>query len=205
MAHDTDIGGDVASGTAMMDVVAEGSRLAAPDSMTLVQAVIARSPGSALAFHGPGHWQRVASIGCQLVYEVPEADPTVVFLFSLFHDSMRSHDGRDPDHGARAALLVDRLQNVLYHLSSDQLDALDRACRAHTDEGVTSEPTIAVCWDADRLNLWRLGRRPDPRLLSTSPARRTAWILRARDLDREPLSWAGICGAFCALAGKSGP
>ena len=31
--------------------------------------------------------------------------------------------------------------------------------------------TIAVCWDADRLNLWRVYITPDPRLLSTKAAR----------------------------------
>ena len=43
-----------------------------------------------------------------------------------------------------------------------------------------SEPTLAVCLDADRLDLGRVGITPDPLRLSTSTARD---IARLRALD----------------------
>jgi uncharacterized protein len=45
------------------------------------------------------------------------------------------------------------------------------ACEEHTNGGVAPDPTVGACWDADRLNLWRVGIRPDPRLLTTGAAR----------------------------------
>jgi hypothetical protein len=52
--------------------------------------------------------------------------------------------------------------------------------------GTTSDPTIGACWDADRLDLWRLGRRPDPMLLSTPAARDPDTIEWARGLQDRP-------------------
>lgn len=43
----------------------------------------------------------------------------------------------------------------------------------------TGDPTIATCWDADRLDLLRVGIRPDPARLVTEAAR-----------DPEVLEWA---------------
>lgn len=99
----------------------------------------------------------------------PDADPLLVLLFALFHDSMRISDGQDPDHGARAAMLVRELREHLpYTITDTQVDTLVYACNEHTFGGLSSDPTVAVCWDADRLNLWWVGIHPDPLLLSTS-------------------------------------
>ena len=48
---------------------------------------------------------------------------------------------------------------------------LATACAGHELGQVSDDPTIGVCWDADRLELSRLGRRPIPELLSTEAAR----------------------------------
>jgi hypothetical protein len=45
------------------------------------------------------------------------------------------------------------------------------ACEEHTNGGVSSDPTVGVCWDSDCLNLWRVGIRADPYGLSTEAAR----------------------------------
>jgi uncharacterized protein len=44
------------------------------------------------------------------------------------------------------------------------------ACARHELGEVTDHPTIGCCWDADRLELSRLDRRPKARLLSTKAA-----------------------------------
>ena len=81
-------------------------RVSVPDPGRLVAAVLERSAGKDSFLHGEGHWLRVAAAGLALLPNTPGADPTVVFLFALFHDSMRLNDGHDPLHGPRGAALA---------------------------------------------------------------------------------------------------
>ncbi len=125
----------------------------APDARALVEAVVARSTGGDSRIHGPRHWRRVASNGLALLGETPEADGLLVFLFALFHDSMRLNDHRDPKHGARATVLARELRGDLYRIDDARMDLLEHALVEH-DNGLTSDdPTAGTCWDADRLNL----------------------------------------------------
>jgi hypothetical protein len=50
--------------------------------------------------HGPSHWRRVEKNGLLLATRTG-ADPVVVRLFALFHDSCRMNDGSDDGHGGR--------------------------------------------------------------------------------------------------------
>jgi uncharacterized protein len=43
---------------------------------------------------------------------------------------------------------------------------------------VSEHPTIGTCWDADRLDLGRVGARPDPKYMSTEARKRAARIQR---------------------------
>jgi uncharacterized protein len=70
------------------------------------------------------------------------------------------------------------------------------ACEEHTNGGVGRDPTVGVCWDADRLNLRRVGIKPAPRLLSTGTARNGGRIKWARDLQREHLAWEDLYRGF---------
>ena len=139
----------------------------------LMDAVLSRSTGKGSRIHGPAHWAGVAAAGLTLIDSTPDADPLVVLLFALFHDSMRESDGHDPEHGERAARLARRMRDAGdFELDDGRLLKLEDACARH-DKGQTStDPTIGVCWDADRLNLWRVGSKPKPALLSTPGARR---------------------------------
>jgi hypothetical protein len=77
---------------------------------------------------------------------------------------------------------------------SDQRALLAVALAEHSDGTRTDDPTIGVCWDADRLNLWRLGRKPLPRLLSTDAGRdpdTIAWARKLQGSDAE--RWAEAC------------
>ncbi len=173
-----------------------GSRVSIPDAASLVAAVLERSTGKDSFLHGEGHWRRVAAAGLALLPETPAADPAVVFLFALFHDSMRLNDGHDPLHGPRGAVLAGELRGEAFDLDDAKMDLLGFACEEHTNGGVDSNPTVGVCWDADRLNLWRVGIRPDPRLLSTGAARNGGRIMWARGLQREHVSWEDLYGGF---------
>ena len=127
-------------------------------------------PGSV---HGPAHWQRVLSAGVAIASEVG-ADVVVVALFALLHDVCRLDDGGDPDHGKRAAELIDTMQGDFFKLKPAQLKTLLEACRLHTAGKRSRDVTIGTCWDADRLDLGRVGITPDPKFMSTAAGRKRA-------------------------------
>ena len=125
--------------------------------------------------HGEAHWQRVHENGQRLA-EQTGADARIVELFAYLHDSRRLGDGWDRDHGRRAAEFVRSLNDELLALSEDGLDSLAYACTYHTDGLTEASVTIQTCWDADRLDLGRIGVRPDPGHLCTPAAREPALI-----------------------------
>ncbi len=135
--------------------------------------VLAHSTSRNSRIHGPAHWAGVAAAGLTLLDSTPDADPLVVLLFVLFHDSMRRSDGHDREHGKRGAELARRMRDAGdFELEDARLLKLEEACISHDKGGTSMDPTIGVCWDADRLNLWRVGIKPKPALLSTPAARR---------------------------------
>ena len=155
-----------------------------------------RSTGKNSSIHGESHWQRVAAAGLALLPDAPQADPGLVFLFALFHDSMRFNDSIDPMHGPRAAVLARELRGGAFELGEEEMDLLAFACEEHTNGGLSKDHTVGVCWDADRLNLWRVGFEPDPRFLSTQAARGEERIAWAYDLQQEQFTWEDLYLAF---------
>jgi uncharacterized protein len=122
--------------------------------------------------HGPSHWLRVRANGLALAAMTTGADTGLIDLFALLHDSRRHSEGRDLGHGERAAAYVQQLvTDGLLRLVPDRLETLIAACAGHEHGQVSEHPTIGCCWDADRLELARLGRRPIASLLSTAAAR----------------------------------
>lgn len=122
--------------------------------------------------HGPAHWLRVRANGLALAARTPGADAGVVELFALLHDSRRQTEDHDFGHGERAAAYAQQLaRDGLLRLDPGRLDTLATACAGHEHGGTSADPTIGCCWDADRLELSRLYRRPIARLLSTEAAR----------------------------------
>jgi uncharacterized protein len=176
--------------------VGSGARVSIPDAGRLVKAVLERSTGKRSSIHGESHCQRVAAAGLALLPKTPAADPALVFLFALFHDSMRVNDNYDPLHGPRGAALARALRGEAFDLEDAEMELLEFAWDEHTNVGVDPDPTVGVCWDADRLNLWRVGIRPDPRLLSTEAARSEERIAWARDLQGEHFAWEDLYRAF---------
>ena len=147
--------------------------------------------------HGSHHWRLVGWVGSELLPTVSDADPLVVFLFALFHDSQRENEWDDPEHGQRGAELARRLiPKWLPTTSADQLDVLYEACALHTEAGPTDDPTLGTCWDSDRLNLWRVGTEPSPRYLSTKEAKRPERIEWANDLQSKDFEWKEISKAY---------
>jgi uncharacterized protein len=179
--------------------VGSSSRVSIPDVSRLAEAVLEKSTGKDSSIHGESHWQRVAAAGLTLLPETPGADPALVFLFALFHDSMRLNDNYDPLHGPRGAALARQLRGEAFDLEDAEMNLLAFACEEHTNGGIGPDPTVGVCWDADRLNLWRVGIIPDPRFLSTEAARSEERIAWAHGLQQERFAWAELYRAFRLL------
>ena len=128
--------------------------------------------------HGLAHWERVRENGLRLAGRTG-ARTDVVELFAYFHDACRRNDSRDPEHGPRGADLARTLVGSVFDLDPGGLALLIEACAGHTRGGTIAEVTVATCWDADRLDLARVGRTPRPDRLCTEAAR-----------DPEVIAWA---------------
>lgn len=115
--------------------------------------------------HGANHWARVLHHG-KNIGELRKADPIVVELFGFLHDSCRLNDGRDPQHGERAAEFAHGIHGDFYSLNPKQLDQLCYAMKHHSLGGTSADPTIQTCWDSDRLDLGRVGIYPSKQYLS---------------------------------------
>jgi len=125
--------------------------------------------------HGVAHWARVLENGLRLAEETG-ADIEVVRLFAVLHDSRRVSEATDPDHGPRAAEYAGSLRGRLFELPDRGFRLLHRACWGHTHERTHPDVTIQTCWDADRLDLGRVGVTPHPSRLCTEAARRPEMI-----------------------------
>jgi uncharacterized protein len=119
------------------------------------------------SFHGPDHWQRVEHNAIEIAAQ-SGGDVTVVRLFAVLHDSQRLNEGSDPDHGLRAANWAKHLRNVHFTLDDARFMQLTEACIWHDTGSVSEDPTIGTCWDADRLDLPRVGIQPIRRFMSTA-------------------------------------
>ena len=119
--------------------------------------------------HGANHWARVLHHG-QKIAKARDGDILVIELFAFLHDSCRLDDYRDPLHGERGAEFAYGVNGQFFHLDSQQLDSLCFAIRHHSGGDVSTDPTIQSCWDADRLDLGRVGIIPSPRFLSNEAA-----------------------------------
>ena len=134
--------------------------------------------------HGVGHWARVFENGLRLAAGT-DANVAIVQLFAVIHDARRISEGVDDGHGRRGAELAAELRGSLFDLSDDDFELLQFACAHHTDGLTEGDITIQVCWDADRLDLGRVGIVPAPKKLCTAAAK--TW---------EIIKWADGRAAF---------
>ena len=129
--------------------------------------------------HGWAHWMRVYENG-MFMAQRNGANQAVVALFAFTHDMARQSDGRDHDHGPRAARLIQSdLQGKFFHLPAAELTLLVQAVDLHTRGLTQADITVQTCWDSDRLDLGRAGYHPSPERLCTDVAR-----------DPKTIAWA---------------
>lgn len=143
---------------------------APPHASALWRRVASDFRGPVRSIHGIRHWQRVEQLGVQIA-AASGADESVVRLFALFHDSRRTTDGSDPGHGARGAAYASKLRGDLFDLPDPAFALLREACAGHAEGRTHKDPTIGACWDADRLDLTRVGVMPKARFMSTRAGR----------------------------------
>jgi len=140
----------------------------------LARDVLSRKHLQEFSVHGLLHWQKVERNGLYLA-QCEGGDMSIVSLFALFHDAQRVNEYEDPEHGARGAFLANSFFQIgRLRISKEQLDVLIYACTHHTDETFHADVTIQCCWDADRLDLTRIGICPDPEMLNTESAKSIA-------------------------------
>ena len=122
--------------------------------------------------HGIGHWRTVERNGLYLS-EFSRADTEVVIWFAYLHDCMRENDNIDKMHGSRGAEYVKANRDLL-GLDDARLDLLCEACAGHTNIKIHADVTVQTCWDADRLDIGRVGITPNSEFLQTKEAKRIA-------------------------------
>ena len=124
--------------------------------------------------HGLAHWRQVEFNGL-LIAPITGADVTVVRLFALFHDCKREDDGYDGEHGHRGAAFAKQcIEEGLLDITQEQFDQLYHACFYHTKERQSDDATINTCYDADRLDLGRVGMYLNPEKMATAPGAKIA-------------------------------
>jgi uncharacterized protein len=128
--------------------------------------------------HGLAHWARVRVNGLTLAAH-NGANRKVVELFAFVHDYERRDEWSDPLHGPRAAQRLPSLLPFLPPLRTAEIDLLAAACHGHTHGRSHPDVTVSTCWDADRLDLGRVGIEPHPDYLCTAEARHPETIAAA--------------------------
>ena len=127
---------------------------------------MSRWPEELGSTHGVGHWDRVAKFG-RVLYQ-KGADLDVIMAFAYLHDAERMNNCEDINHGKRASKLIDTIRHTqLKALSDEQIAKLKRASELHTIQHRTGDLTIDICFDADRMDLPRVGITPSPQRMAT--------------------------------------
>lgn len=147
----------------------------------IIKAILAQYKLAPQGLHGLPHWERVLQNGLRLA-EHTGADTTVITLFAYFHDACRLNEWKDAEHGVRGATLAQKLRGKVFSCSDAQMNLLVRACSKHT--GGTPEDdqdiTVLTCWDADRLDLGRVGKVIDQERLCTQQWRMVCQVVHNR-------------------------
>ena len=116
--------------------------------------------------HGLKHWQNVHRNAILLMQ--PGVNPFVVNAFAYLHDCCRISNGNDILHGKRAIMVINNIRcTILKNFSDEEIELLNAACLLHTDVLRTGYLTIDTCFDADRLDLDRIGITPNPHKMAT--------------------------------------
>tara|TARA_B110000008_G_scaffold102120_1_gene104943 strand:- start:6855 stop:7544 length:690 start_codon:yes stop_codon:yes gene_type:complete len=130
--------------------------------------------------HGYDHWLRVLLNG-RILCEQNSANIKVVELFALLHDSKRTSEDADSDHGERAAIFAESLRDTWFSITDQEMRLLQDACILHSEGFKDKDVTLQTCWDADRLDHFRFESEVDFALLSDELKNHDEIIFDARE------------------------
>ena len=122
--------------------------------------------------HGFAHSARVdrnAQILAKL-YRIKNEVLAALNIFAFYHDLQRYNDGSDIDHGKRASIHLKSIRRVSHigFVSDDLFEKLCFACENHTTMLRSGDLFVDICFDADRLDLTRIGTTIDPNMMATT-------------------------------------
>jgi hypothetical protein len=103
---------------------------------------------------------------------------------------MRENEDDDLEHGKRGAALLRQLASEGWiSLTPTQLYYVLHACETHTTAPPTPVLPIGVCYDADRLTLWRVWITPKEEYLSTPLGKELARKKATETFHETPPEW----------------
>lgn len=140
--------------------------------------------------HGFTHWVKVIKNG-EILSKNNGANLRIIIAFGFFHDIKREDDFEDFYHGNRAAELLLKYRKEI-NLTDAEIQKLYKACAGHTSEKNTDDLDIGACWDADRLELYRLSIVPKEEFLNSEYSKRPETIKDAcyRSVYEKNDSWS---------------
>ena len=120
--------------------------------------------------HGPVHWFKVYR-NCQdidtMIYENRDENRDWFYwCFAMLHDCKRTSEQADPAHGIEAAKMVPNDKSQ-FNISLARAIKLHQMGQTMDETAPLGDMRIGICWDADRLELVRVGIMPDPKYMST--------------------------------------
>jgi uncharacterized protein len=139
--------------------------------------------------HGQRHWSHVRRLGLELgnLLNLTDEQLRCIELFALTHDLARTNDGKNTVHSDDGSYLFVDVAKEVFPLLDGEQRGLIQICIKHHSDGITAEEaylnqsfrhiawreddiinTVGCCWDADRLDLLRLGIEPNGKYMSTS-------------------------------------
>lgn len=125
--------------------------------------------------HGINHWHRVYLNALEIA-QYYEIQSPIFELFAIFHDSQRENEYIDSEHGKRGSQLANKYySDFASYCSKIEFTKLQFACQYHTaldiEHHYSDDILVNICWDADRLDIGRVGIKPDKEYLFTDYAK----------------------------------
>lgn len=123
-----------------------------------------------IGIHGESHIRNVVKLAKRISRrECPQYTNDVIVGAAL-HDVGRRDDFGGNEHAVRGSRIAKGV--IKSYWPNLHADKIVEAIKYHTGGLTTSDPLIGSIWDADRLDLVRLGKRIDISLLSTKTAKK---------------------------------
>ena len=93
---------------------------------------------------------------------------------------------------------AEELHGRYFLLAPERFALLIEACAGHTDARFNDDSTVGACFDSDRLNLWRVGKTPDAKYLSTDAALDDDLQHWSKSLHGHARDWEVLLQAYTA-------